>query len=268
MPISRRTIARAVGRWLGGAAVHLFPSRCFGCGGPLPRVQLLGACLTCWGQLAGCGVRRCDRCALPLPAGVTSSGPARACCARCVVRPPPFERAVAAVTYDAHARRFLLRAKDGRRPELLRPLAGQLAAALSISGAAAGVDGVVPVPSTLMARCRRGFDPARKLALEVADSSGLRLLDGVLRKRRIGGPPSKGLKASARWAWALRSVTPRRSVPGAVILLVDDVLTTGATAAACTVALRAAGAREVRLVVWARTPSPETGFDRTPGTRL
>jgi len=172
------------------------------------------------------------------------------------------------VAYDTHARRFLLRAKDGHRPELLVPLAGQLAAAVSISGVAEGVDGVVPVPSALVARCRRGFDPARKLALVVADASGLRLLDGVLKKRRIGGPPSKGLKASARWAWALRSVTPRRTVPGAVILLIDDVLTTGATAAACTVALRAAGAREVRLAVWARTPLPETDFDRTRGTGL
>jgi len=175
---------------------------------------------------------------------------------------------VAAVAYDAHARRFLLRAKDGHRPEVLRPLAGQLAAAVSISGLAEDVDGVVPVPSTLIARWRRGFDPARKLAVVVADVCGLRLLDGVLKKRRIGGPPSKGLKASARWALALRNVTPCRSVPGAVILLVDDVLTTGATAAACAVALRSAGAREVRLVVWARTPSPESGFDRTPGTHL
>lgn len=268
MPVLRRTIARAAGRWLGEAAVHLFPSRCFGCDGPLPRVQLLGACPSCWGLLSAGRVPRCDRCALPLAEGVSGSGPARACCARCSVRPPPFERAVAAVAYDAHARRFLLRAKDGHRPELFRPLAGQLAAAVSISGVAEGVDGVVPVPSTLIARCRRGFDPARKLALAVAAASGLRLFDGVLKKRRIGGPPSKGLKASARWAWALHSVTPRRTVPGAVILLVDDVLTTGATAAACTVALRSAGAREVRLVVWARTPSPESRFDRTPGTRL
>jgi len=161
-----------------------------------------------------------------------------------------------------------LRAKDGHRPELLRPLAGQLAAVVSMSGIAQGVDGVVPVPTTLLARCRRGFDPARTLAHRLADEAALPVFDGVLRKRKTGGPPSKGLKASARWAWALRSVTHRRSVPGDVILLVDDVLTTGATAAACTVALRAAGAREVRVAVWARTPSPGVGFDRVPGTRL
>jgi len=175
---------------------------------------------------------------------------------------------VAAVAYDAHARRFLLRAKDGRRPELLRPLAGQLAAAVSISGVARGVDGIVPVPSSWVARCRRGFDPARTLAYGLADAIFIPIFEGVLRKRGFGGPPAKGLKAAARWVWALRSVTARRAVPGPVILLVDDVLTTGATAAACTVALKGAGAREVRLAVWARTPSPGAGFDRVPGTRL
>jgi predicted amidophosphoribosyltransferase len=147
-----------------------------------------------------------------------------------------------------------MRAKDGHRRELLRPLAGQLAAAVTLSGVADGIDGVVPVPSSVFARWRRGFDPARELARELADAAALPLLDRVLRKRGFGGPASKALSAPARWAWAAGSVAARRPVPEATILLVDDVLTTGATASECALALRAAGAREVRVAVWARTP--------------
>jgi predicted amidophosphoribosyltransferase len=180
----------------------------------------------------------------------------------------PFDRAVAAVDYDSRARRFLLRAKNGNRAEILRPLAGQLAAAVSISGLADGLDGVVPVPSSIVARWRRGFNPAKELADELAKAVGLPLLDGAIRKRGLGGPAVKGLTARERWVGAGRSIASRRMVTGAKLLLVDDVLTTGATAAACANALRAAGAVEIRVAVWARTPSFPAGFDRSRAGRL
>jgi predicted amidophosphoribosyltransferase len=172
------------------------------------------------------------------------------------------------VLYDATARRFLLRAKNGHRPEILGPLAGQLAAAVAVSGIAEGIDGVVPVPSNPLARWLRGFDPAKVLAGPIARAAGLPVFHDVLRKRGVAGPAAKALTARARWAGVGRNIAARRVVAGARILLVDDVLTTGATAAACTAALRAAGAVEVRLAVWARTPSPDLGFDRSRGRRL
>jgi predicted amidophosphoribosyltransferase len=172
------------------------------------------------------------------------------------------------VDYDDRARRFLLRAKNGRRPEVLRPLAAQLAAVVAISGIAEGVDGLVAVPSSAFSRFRRGFEPARELARELSRAAGRPLLDRVLRKRRLGGRAAKSLNAAERWAAANRSVDARRAVPGARILLVDDVLTTGATATACALALRAAGAVEVRVAVWARTPVPDRGFDRSTRSRL
>jgi predicted amidophosphoribosyltransferase len=246
-------------RWLDRAAAHLFPSRCFACGSALTHVQLLGACAACWGSLAGRPVPRCRHCALPLPVELVDEGPARGLCARCVVRPLPFDRAVAAVAYDGCARRFLLRAKNAHRPEILRLLGAHLTAAVLMSEAADGIDGVVPVPSTPMSRWRRGFEPAREIGHELASRTGLPLLDGVLRKRGFAGPAVKALGAGARWADAGRRIATRRSLPGACVLLVDDVLTTGATATACAAALRAAGAVEVRVAVWARTPSPVFG---------
>ena len=169
------------------------------------------------------------------------------------------------MVYDARARRFLLRAKNGARSELLGPLAGQLAAAVTFSGIAEDIDGIVPVPSSMLARWRRGFNPAREIAREVADVVRRPLLDGVLAKRGLLRPASKALGARARWAGVEGSVSARRTMPGARILLVDDDLTTGATAAACSLALRAAGASEIRVAVWARTPSPAIGFDHSSG---
>ena len=263
MPGSQSRLSLLARRWASEAAVLFFPSRCFVCQGTLPRLQWLGACLRCWASVATSPHARCRRCALPLPAAADAGGPAGGCCARCASRPPPFDRTVAAVVYDAHARRFLLRAKDGLRRDLLLPLAGQLAAAVTVSGIAEGIDGVVHVPSATLARLRRGFDPAGELAKVVARSCDRPLLGRALRKRGFGGPASKGLSAAARWASARTSFEPRRAVTGATILLVDDVLTTGATAAACALALRSAGAREVRVAVWARTPSPSMRFDRS-----
>jgi len=268
MGLSPRDLARLARIGLGEVAVHLLPSRCFACDCRLPRVQWLGACAACWASLAMGPRIRCQHCALPLPDGATESGPALGRCPGCVIRPFPFGRAAAAVSYDARARQFLLRAKDGHRPEILGALAGQLAAAVTVARLTDGLDGIVPVPSSWLAYCRRGFSPANELAHELAGATGVPLLRGVLRRRGLWGSPVKRLGARERWSGAGGSFVHRRAVAGLRILLVDDVLTTGATASACAAALRSAGAVEVRVAVWARTPSPARGFDRHGKARL
>jgi len=249
--------ARRAARALARLVVHLFPSRCFACDRPLPFEQLHGACAVCWAALSVAPVDRCPRCAIP----VAASGRE---CLECVIRPLPIDRIVAALSYDALARRFLLRAKGGGRPEILRDLGAQLAAAVAISGIAEGVDLVVPVPSSRLSGWRRGFQPATELAKALARGTGHRVAAGVLGRTGFGGSPAKAHRAAARWALARHSIVVRRDVRGTRVLLIDDVLTTGATAAGCARALREAGAIEVRAAVWARTPAPSGGFDRNP----
>jgi predicted amidophosphoribosyltransferase len=175
---------------------------------------------------------------------------------------------VAAVNYDVRARRFLLRAKNGHRPEIFGALAGQLAAAVAIARLADGLDGIVPVPSSRLAYWRRGFSPANELARGLAGATRVPLLHGVLRRPGLGVPPVKRLGARERWSGVGGRFVHRRAVRGLKILLVDDVLTTGATASACAAALGSAGAVEVRVAVWARTPSPASGFDHRGEARL
>jgi|WetSurMetagenome_2_1015567.scaffolds.fasta_scaffold20171_3 predicted amidophosphoribosyltransferase len=255
LPPSRRVLA-AAGRWLHGAAVHIFPSRCLACERELPRFHLVGACAECWASIRPLFGPTCPRCALPLPPSLRDAGPAAGCCARCVVRPLPLDETVASVLYEATARRFLLRAKDHRRAEILGPLGAQVAVVVKARGVIDRVDVIVPVPSAAWTRWRRGFDPAMEIAREVARRTGLPLLRGALRQRTFSGPAAKTLGAAARWRGAEGRIVVRRAVSGLRILLVDDVLTTGSTAAACASALRKAGAVEIRAAVWARTPAP------------
>jgi predicted amidophosphoribosyltransferase len=251
-----RRVADGLNRHVGYPLLRFtLPTRCFGCLQPLERVQRLGACHRCWAGLRPLCPPLCPGCGLPRPAGTDLLGPAGGRCAACVLRPLALDGVRAAVAYDELARRFLLRAKFGGRPELLVPLAEQLATVLSRSGFARGCSCVIAVPAHPLARLRRGFDPARELAREVARRLGLPRRRGM--RRRLHPGPAKRLRAAERVARLRGAFGFRGRLQDARVLLVDDVLTTGATALACAAALRTAGAVEVRAAAWARTPPPE-----------
>ena len=146
---------------------------------------------------------------------------------------------------------------EGPARELVRALkfraAAGLADAMAAQMLAAGAPGatLVPVPLAPGRRRRRGFNQAALLARCVAARSGLPLADVLVR---AGGARSQvGRGRAARLSGPggrieVRAPPPRR------VLLVDDVVTTGATLGACARALRAAGAQEVAALVYARTP--------------
>lgn len=175
-------------------------------------------------------------------------------------RTPPWW---AVADFTGPVRRAVTAWKDHGRTDLNRPFTAALrsaarAAAPVLAGAAPVL--VVPLPSTAAARRTRGWVPAGVLAAAVADElrrRGVRATaTGVLR--RSAGADQSGLSARARSRNLAGHVhvLGRARLAGARVLLVDDVLTTGATAAAATDALGAAGARVVAGVVLASTPPP------------
>ena len=159
----------------------------------------------------------------------------------------------AAVAYDGLGRTFLLRAKLGRRPELLEVLGSQLARVIELSGWAARCSVIVPVPSHPWTDLWRGFSPGAVLARRVGRVLGLPVRPRAVVQRRAGGQAAKRLPAAARRRRSASAFRVRGRFESVSVLLVDDVMTTGASAEACGRALIEAGAREVRVAVWART---------------
>ena len=181
-------------------------------------------------------------------------------CALCRAGARGFDAAYCYGVYDGALRKLIHLFKYGRMRALEGPLAGYLALALPRGRQ---FDAVTPVPLHWRRRWSRGFNQSELLARAIAHRCGLPVLRAVERRRPT--TPQAGLTNAARRENVARAFAPRRRCPvaGKRILLVDDVMTTGATAAACARALRRAGAESVTLLALARvdrrwTPVPQS----------
>jgi ComF family protein len=234
------TIANALERWGRAALTLLYPARCCACDAACDEAATF--CITCALSLEPIG-RACPRCGLP------SDGPAVACL-QCLERPPPFARARAPFLFGGALARAIRRFKWAERPELGGPLARLLP-----PEAASGTDLIVPVPLHARRLRSREFNQAALLALAFGRSLGRRGPRVELRAltRVRDTPPQSALGAAERRRNVRDAFTvePGR-IAGRRVLLVDDVLTTGATAEACALALGRAGAAEVAVLTLAR----------------
>jgi ComF family protein len=191
----------------------------------------------------------CDGCGLPFEYEL---GPGARCPA-CSGRAPAFDRARAACLYDEHARDLILKLKHADRTDLAGLFAHWIARA------AADIlpeqDAVVPVPLHPLRLLSRRYNQAAEIARPLARLAGLPYFaDPVVRVRRTasqGGKSAGGRKRNVAGVFAVPKAW-RRRVAGQRLLLIDDVLTTGATVEGCARALKAAGAAQVDVAVIAR----------------
>ena len=212
-----------------------------------------GLCRACRGRFAEQRPAACPRCALPSPAGQV--------CGACLRQPPVFAGCTAAVAYAFPWDRLVARLKFQAQPELAGLLVDVMQRALvapRTGPALPTVQCVLPVPLSPARLAERGYNQAWELARRLARRQGLPARADLLLRLR-DTPHQVGLSRLERQR-NLRDAmwvdTHAGSVRGRHLALVDDVLTTGGTAAAATLALRAAGAASVQVWVLARTPAP------------
>jgi len=220
----------------------LFPRACAGCGaGPWPF------CETCARALVPLEPPWCRRCGRPSPTDVDR-------CGDCP--PPPITSVRSAFAYQGPARDAIRRLKFSG----WRGVADALADALAALGPPPA-DAVSWVPLARGRRAERGFDQAGVLARAVARELGLPA--GAFVRRRIETAPQSRRTREERLRAMADAFTriPGKRAPER-LLLVDDVLTTGATASSCAAALLEAGAREIHLLTACRSFR-----DRPPGSR-
>lgn len=232
------------------ALLHLvYPPQCLCCDARV--TSDFGLCGACWRDTPFVAGHVCDACGIPLP-GAAQAGRVDLC-DDCLAAPRPWARGRAAMLYRDKARQMVLALKHGDRLDLARPAGAWLRAAAAPILQPGML--VAPVPLHWLRLIKRRYNQSALLSGALARAAGLEHCPDLLIRRRPT-PSQEGRSREARFenlrgALALH---PRRAAraAGRHVLIVDDVMTSGATLAAATEACLAGGASQVSVLALAR----------------
>ncbi len=226
----------------------LYPNQCIACGILVEEAH--GLCGACWTETPFIAGLACDGCGVPM---IGENDGVRPLCDTCMADPPPWDHGIAVLSYRDTARRVVLQLKHGDRLDLVRPAAKWMAAR-----AAAMIDDktcLAPVPLHWTRLVSRRFNQSASLAREISRLTGGRYCpDALVRTRRTKAQEHMTREERQRnLEGAIRSHPARgMQLDGQSVMIVDDVMTSGATLRACAQAATEAGAQSVSVLVLAR----------------
>ena len=230
------------GSFFSGLLDLLYPHRCPGCGELCQKEAVF--CTVCRISVEPIREPLCPKCFMPHDAGESHL------CLDCLAHPPPFDRAVAVFRYGGELAIAIQRLKYGPRPDLARPLGSLLTHHI----AAMEPEVITPVPLTKAHLRKRGFNQSLELIKGANLAGRFLILPGLMARTGRGTPQArKTLKERKKLRVKEFRVRHPQRIKNRSVLVVDDVMTTGATARACSLALLKAGARKVSFLVLART---------------
>ncbi len=226
----------------------LFPPRC-----PLCREPVAGQgtlCAECWKELSFIHDPQCVTCGHPFEYAIAPE----ALCGPCLAETPPYAQARAVLKYDEHGSKPVVGFKFHDRTSLAPMFGAWLKRAGGIFLERA--DAVVPVPLSRLRLLQRRYNQAALLAYALGKEARLPVMPDALLRRKHTRPQSELTRAQRLTnVQGAFTANPKRAngIKEKKIVLVDDVITTGATLSACTKALLKAGATEVYVLTLART---------------
>ncbi|MEO8530776.1 MAG: ComF family protein [Deltaproteobacteria bacterium] len=228
---------------LQGFVDAIYPPTCLVCDARVEGDRAL--CGKCWGETPFISGLCCDKCGVALP-GVSDDVEI---CDDCRVLARPWVQGRAALAYEGTARKMILALKHADKTELVPQLARWMAR--SGRDIIAHCDLIVPVPAHWTRTLQRQYDQAELLAVALGKITTLPVAtDALIRTRKTG--TQDGKSRDARFANTEGAFRTRTDLSGKTVLLVDDVMTSGASFAAAADACTGAGANDIYVLAAAR----------------
>jgi len=228
------------------------PPRCPGCG--IVQLQDNALCQKCWEDVNFITDPQCNLCGLPFEINVTSENK----CASCLTHPPAFDKARAVFVYNDASKRLVLNLKHGDRLDIVGAISGWM---MRVGSEFFEEDApiIIPVPLHRRRLFKRRFNQAGEISKSLSKKSGVSVELDLLK--RIKNTIPQGYFSAAK---RRKNVTGAFAIDSKVkyklknrnIILLDDVITTGATAGACSKVLKNAGAAQVHVLCLARVAKP------------
>lgn len=226
----------------------VFPNRCLQCRSVMGEGA--GICYPCWNQLTFISAPVCPHCGIPHP----SPDQEGLLCGRCVTLPPFYDKARSAVVYDAHSRGLPLSLKNGDKTLIAAHVAPWLARAGS--ELLPSVDALVPVPLHWRRQFIRQFNQSTLLANQLSQLMHIPLVHALKRKKHTPSQGHLNPRERHKNVHSAFTVSRPQEIKEKTVMLIDDVLTTGATVDACAAALKKSGAKAVFVLTLCRVANP------------